>query len=188
MHDGDIERPGAITRLDDVVEASDAVLVARGDLGVELDIAEVPVLQKRVIAAAVRAGRPVIVATQMLQSMMTQPSPTRAEATDAANAVLDGADALMLSGETAIGRHPVLAVDTLRRIARRTEQWHDDMPYDRFLLEQIAAPLFRRVVQRRCCTSKCSRNTGGWPWFACAFAAADILRELHGYSHPEAPR
>ena len=125
-----IERPGAITHLDDVVEASDAVLVARGDLGVELDIAEVPVLQKRVIAAAVRAGRPVIVATQMLQSMMTQPSPTRAEATDAANAVLDGADALMLSGETAIGRHPVLAVETLRRIARRTEQWHDDMPYD----------------------------------------------------------
>lgn len=125
-----IERPKAISHLKDVVEASDAVLVARGDLGVELDIAEVPVIQKRVVAAAVRAGRPVIVATQMLQSMMTQPAPTRAEATDAANAVLDGADALMLSGETAIGRHPVLAVDTLRRIARRTERWHDDMPHD----------------------------------------------------------
>ncbi len=125
-----IERPAAITNLDDVVEASDAVLVARGDLGVELDIAEVPVVQKRVVAAAVRAGRPVIVATQMLQSMMTQPSPTRAEATDAANAVLDGADALMLSGETAIGRHPILAIDTLRRIARRTERWWDETPHD----------------------------------------------------------
>ena len=125
-----IERPNAIDHLDDVVEASDAVLVARGDLGVELDIAEVPVLQKRVIEAAVRAGRPVIVATQMLQSMITQPSPTRAEATDAANAVLDGADALMLSGETAIGGHPILAVETLKRIARTTEQWHDDKPHD----------------------------------------------------------
>ena len=125
-----IERPAAITHLEDVVEASDAVLVARGDLGVEMDIAEVPVIQKTVVAAAVRDGRPVIVATQMLQSMISQPSPTRAEATDAANAVLDGADALMLSGETAIGRHPVLAVATLRRIARRTEAWRDAGPHD----------------------------------------------------------
>ena len=125
-----IERPSAVRNLEDIVEASDAVLVARGDLGVELDIAEVPVVQKRVVGAAVRAGRPVIVATQMLQSMIESPGPTRAEATDAANAVLDGADALMLSGETAIGRHPVLAVEVLRRIARTTEAWHDDRPHD----------------------------------------------------------
>ena len=125
-----IERPAAIANIESVVDASDAVLVARGDLGVEIDIAEVPVLQKRVVSSAVRAGRPVIVATQMLQSMITQPSPTRAEATDAANAVLDGADALMLSGETAIGGHPVLAVEILARIAERTERWGDDMPHD----------------------------------------------------------
>ena len=122
-----IERPAAITALEDVIEASDAVLVARGDLGVELDIAEVPVAQKRIVAASIKAGRPVIVATQMLQSMIEQASPTRAEATDVANAVLDGADALMLSGETAIGRHPTLAVETLRRIARRTEAWHHEV-------------------------------------------------------------
>lgn len=125
-----VERPAAITNIDDVVEASDAVLVARGDLGVELDIAAVPVLQKRVVAASIAAGRPVVVATQMLQSMIDAPSPTRAEATDVANAVLDGADALMLSGETAIGRHPSLAVEMLRRIAAATEDWHDGHPSD----------------------------------------------------------
>ncbi len=124
-----IERPQAIANLADVVQASDAVLVARGDLGVEMDIAEVPVVQKRIIAASIAAGRPVIVATQMLQSMIEAPGPTRAEATDVANAVLDGADALMLSGETAIGRHPVLAVEMLRRIARATERWRDERPH-----------------------------------------------------------
>jgi pyruvate kinase len=123
-----IERPQAIVNLVDVVQASDAVLVARGDLGVEMDIAEVPVVQKRIVAASIAAGRPVVVATQMLQSMIEAPGPTRAEATDVANAVLDGADALMLSGETAIGRHPVLAVETLRRIARATERWRDERP------------------------------------------------------------
>ncbi len=123
-----IERPQAIANLEDVVQASDAVLVARGDLGVEMDIAEVPVVQKRIVAASIAAGRPVVVATQMLQSMIEAPGPTRAEATDVANAVLDGADALMLSGETAIGRHPVLAVETLRRIARATERWRDERP------------------------------------------------------------
>jgi len=123
-----VERPQAIVNLEDVVQASDAVLVARGDLGVEMDIAEVPVVQKRIVAASIAAGRPVVVATQMLQSMIDAPGPTRAEATDVANAVLDGADALMLSGETAIGRHPVLAVETLRRIARATERWGDERP------------------------------------------------------------
>ena len=121
-----VERPAAVANLMDVVAASDAVLVARGDLGVEMDIAEVPVVQKRIVAAARSAGRPVIVATQMLQSMIEAASPTRAEATDVANAIFDGADALMLSGETAIGRHPVLAVEMLRRIADSTESWMDE--------------------------------------------------------------
>jgi pyruvate kinase len=121
-----VERPAAVANLTDVVAASDAVLVARGDLGVEMDIAEVPVVQKRIIAAAMSAGRPVIVATQMLQSMIEAVSPTRAEATDVANAILDGADALMLSGETAIGRHPSLTVEMLQRIAVSTEAWMDE--------------------------------------------------------------
>lgn len=121
-----IERPAAVRCIGDVIAASDAVLVARGDLGVEMDIAEVPVTQKRIVAAAVAAGRPVIVATQMLQSMMDAPTPTRAEATDVANAILDGTDALMLSGETAIGAHPTLAVGMLARISRSTEAWEDE--------------------------------------------------------------
>lgn len=121
-----VERPAAVANLTDVVAASDAVLVARGDLGVEMDIAEVPVVQKRIVAAAISAGRPVIVATQMLQSMIEAVSPTRAEATDVANAILDGADALMLSGETAIGRHPSLTVEMLQRIAVSTEAWMDE--------------------------------------------------------------
>ena len=121
-----IERPAAVRGIGDVIAASDAVLVARGDLGVEMDIAEVPVTQKRIVAAAVAAGRPVIVATQMLQSMIDAPTPTRAEATDVANAILDGTDALMLSGETAIGSHPVLAVGMLGRISLATEDWADE--------------------------------------------------------------
>lgn len=121
-----IERPAAVRGIGDVIAASDAVLVARGDLGVEMDIADVPVTQKRIVAAAVAAGRPVIVATQMLQSMIDAPTPTRAEATDVANAILDGTDALMLSGETAIGSHPVRAVEMLGRIACATEAWEDE--------------------------------------------------------------
>ena len=121
-----IERPAAVRGIVDVIAASDAVLVARGDLGVEMDIAEVPVTQKRIVAAAVAAGRPVIVATQMLQSMIDAPTPTRAEATDVANAILDGTDALMLSGETAIGSHPIRAVEMLGRISIATEDWADE--------------------------------------------------------------
>lgn len=116
-----IERAAAVERLDEIVAAADAVMVARGDLGVELDPAEVPVLQKRIIARARRAQKPVITATQMLDSMREQPRPTRAEAADVANAVLDGTDACMLSGETAIGRYPVQAVRMLARIAARAE-------------------------------------------------------------------
>ena len=126
-----VERPSAVEHLSDIVEACDVVLVARGDLGVEMDLSSVPVIQKEIVAASIRGGKPVIVATQMLQSMIESPTPTRAEATDAANAVIDGADALMLSGETAIGRYPVLSVEMLRRIASRTERWLDAGPRPR---------------------------------------------------------
>ena len=117
-----IEKPQAIDNLDDVIRAFDAFMVARGDLGVELPLERVPVLQKRVVEAARRNAKPVIVATQMLESMISNPRPTRAEASDVANAVLDGADALMLSGETSVGEYPLEAVQTMERIAANVEE------------------------------------------------------------------
>ncbi len=116
-----IEKPEALENLEDIVETTDAVMVARGDLGVEIDIADVPVVQKRIIGSCCRHRKPVIIATQMLDSMQHSRIPTRAEATDVANAILDGADACMLSGETAIGRYPREAVETMHRIALATE-------------------------------------------------------------------
>jgi pyruvate kinase len=117
-----LEKPAAIARLDEIVEQSDAVMVARGDLGVELPPEDVPGLQKRIIAACRRAGKPVAVATQMLESMIAAPAPTRAEASDVATAVFDGADAVMLSAESASGAYPVEAVAMMDRIVARTEQ------------------------------------------------------------------
>ena len=109
-------------------------MVARGDLGIELNIEEVPLVQKRIIALAGELARPVITATQMLESMVTSTRPTRAEVTDVANAILDGTDAVMLSQETAIGAHPVETVAMMEAIARRTEQ---DVPYERWNEERV---------------------------------------------------
>jgi pyruvate kinase len=117
-----IEKPQALTDLEQVVVASDLLMVARGDLGVEMDLAEVPVIQKRIIALAHDHGKPVIVATQMLQSMIESVTPTRAEVSDVANAIFDGADAVMLSGETAVGKYPVQVVNTMARIALATQR------------------------------------------------------------------
>ncbi len=118
-----LERAKVIEHLEETVQAADAVMVARGDLGVELPIHRVPVLQKRIVAAGRLFGKPVIVATQMLESMMEHPRPTRAEATDVANAVFDGADAMMLSGETAAGKYPIAAVETMAEIIRSAEAY-----------------------------------------------------------------
>jgi pyruvate kinase len=117
-----IEKPQAVENLQEIVNAFDGIMVARGDLGVELPIEDVPLVQKRCIELAREAAKPVIVATQMLDSMITNSSPTRAEATDCANAVLDGADALMLSGETSVGAFAIESVATMARIIARTEE------------------------------------------------------------------
>ncbi|MEI2775873.1 MAG: pyruvate kinase [Tetrasphaera sp.] len=117
-----IEKPQAVDNLEDIVAAFDGIMVARGDLGVELPLEQVPIVQKRAIEISRRNAKPVIVATQVLESMIEQPRPTRAEASDAANAVLDGADALMLSGETSMGAHPIEAVTTMAKIIENTEE------------------------------------------------------------------
>ncbi|MBM1171901.1 pyruvate kinase [Microvirga arabica] len=117
-----LEKPQAISRLDEIIEISDAVMVARGDLGVEMPLEKVPGIQKRIVRTARRYGKPVVVATQMLESMITSPVPTRAEVSDVATAVYDGADAVMLSAESASGEYPVDAVSTMSRIAEEVEQ------------------------------------------------------------------
>ena len=128
-----IETLSAIDHLDDIIAVSDAVMVARGDLGIECPLEDVPHMQKRIVRTCVGAGVPVITATQMMESMITAPSPTRAEVSDVANAVFDGTDALMLSGETAIGTDPVNVVRTMARVAERAErdadyaQWGDHL-------------------------------------------------------------
>lgn len=117
-----IEKPQAVENLEEIVQAFDGIMVARGDLGVEMPIEDIPLVQKRCVILAREYAKPVIVATQMLDSMITNSRPTRAEATDCANAVLDGADALMLSGETSVGAFAIEAVQTMARIIEKTEQ------------------------------------------------------------------
>jgi len=124
-----IEKPQALRAIEEIAQAADGIMVARGDLGVEMDIPEVPPAQKRIIRAAGRWGKPCIVATQMLETMIDSAIPTRAEASDVANAIFDRAGAVMLSGETAVGRHPTLVVDTMTRIARAAEA-SDDAGHD----------------------------------------------------------
>lgn len=130
-----IEMPQAIDALDGIIESADGVMVARGDLGVEMDLARVPILQKQIIKSAHNHGKPVIVATQMLESMIDNASPTRAEVSDVANAILDGADATMLSGETAVGKFPAQTVNYMAWTARRAEDYLADN-----LLREVKPP------------------------------------------------
>ncbi len=116
-----IEKPQAVHNIDSIIEATDAIMVARGDLGVEMPMEQVPMIQKKIVNKCIDAATPVIIATQMMESMITSPTPTRAEANDVANAVMDGADAVMLSAETSIGQYPIKTVEAVHRIVGSTE-------------------------------------------------------------------
>jgi pyruvate kinase len=129
-----IEKPQAADNIEEILDASEGVMVARGDLGIELRIEEVPLVQKRILHLAGKKAKPAITATQMLESMVTSTRPTRAEVTDVANAIFDGTDAVMLSQETAVGRHPVQAVAMMASIAETTER---ELPYGRWLTERV---------------------------------------------------
>ena len=148
-----LEKPAAIERLDEVIEAADAVMVARGDLGVEMPAESVPPLQKRIVRACRKHGKPVIVATQMLESMIESPVPTRAEASDVATAIYDGADAVMLSAESAAGKHPIEAVRIMNRIIERVEA---DPLYRQFLEASQSAnvPGQTSVPDAVCCAMR----------------------------------
>ncbi|WP_306251713.1 pyruvate kinase [Parvularcula sp. IMCC14364] len=147
-----IEKPSAMDEIEEIIAASDAVMVARGDLGVELPLEQVPIAQRRIIRLARRAGKPVIVATQMLQSMVDSPTPTRAEASDTASAVYLGADAVMLSAESAVGRHPEATVAIMSRIIEAVEQ-------DEFYWEEIYNGLGRAEANSPGAVSVSARHT-----------------------------
>jgi pyruvate kinase len=150
-----LEKPQALENLDAIMEITDAVMVARGDLGVELPPEEVPLAQKRIVRTARQLGKPVVVATQMLESMISSPAPTRAEASDVATAVFDGADAVMLSGETAAGQYPFEAVNMMDRIVARVEQdpgWRAMIEASRGEPEHVTADAIAAAARQVCHT------------------------------------
>jgi len=141
-----IEDQLAVRSIDKMIESTDVIMVARGDLGIECPMEELPIIQRRIVKNCLRLGKPVVVATQLLESMITNPLPTRAEITDVANAVFEQADALMLSGETTIGRYPVECVEVLRRVAARTERSGGAGYAENALLENIRQKMVASAV------------------------------------------
>ncbi|MFX0206768.1 MAG: pyruvate kinase [Candidatus Hodarchaeota archaeon] len=160
-----IEHPEALENFDDILEVSDGIMIARGDLGVEIPTEQVPIVQKDLINRTHRVGKPVIVATQMLESMISSPRPTRAEASDVANAILDGTDAVMLSGETAMGKYPILTVQTMAKIAEAMEEsmalatrtYEDDSIFP--LTEEILGHAARYIADRANATAIIATST-----------------------------
>ena len=142
-----IEKPQALTEIDAIISASDAVMIARGDLGVELPAEQVPSIQKQLVAKCRRVGKPVIVATQMLESMISAPTPTRAEASDVAGAVFDGADTVMLSAETAAGEYPEEAVQFMASIAHAAEQHIRENPHDGPAQMEVEPSIYHAVAE-----------------------------------------
>jgi pyruvate kinase len=141
-----IEDQLAVRSIDKMIESTDVIMVARGDLGIECPMEELPIIQRRIVKNCLRLGKPVIIATQLLESMITNPMPTRAEITDVANAVFEQADALMLSGETTIGRYPVECVEILRRVAVRTERSGGAGYAENALLENIRQKMVASAI------------------------------------------
>ncbi|MCB9020394.1 MAG: pyruvate kinase [Chitinophagales bacterium] len=146
-----IEKPEGFRNIDAIIDATDAVMVARGDLGVEMPVENVPFIQKSIVTKCGKKAKPVIIATQMMESMIEQARPTRAEVTDVANAVMDGADAVMLSGETAMGQHPELVVKTMSRIINKAEK--EDIIYNR---RHVADPKSRTFLSDAVCYNSCN--------------------------------
>jgi pyruvate kinase len=177
-----MEKPQALDNLDAILLLSDAVMVARGDLGVELPPEEVPLAQKRIVRAARALGKPVVVATQMLESMITAPAPTRAEASDVATAVFDGADAVMLSAETAAGQYPYEAVNIMDRIIARVEQdpgWRAGIEASRTAPEAVTADAIAAAARQVAHTVGASA--------ICAFTSSGSTALRAARERPEAP-
>ena len=146
-----IEKPEAVTNIDSIIKSTDAVMVARGDLGVEVAMEEMPLIQKNIIEKCIQCSTPVILATQVMESMIEMPRPTRAEITDVANGVLDGADAIMLSGETSVGKNPAKVVQTINKIILRTEQ-EDEIYYKHLLPDKSSKTFLSDAICFNACT------------------------------------
>ena len=166
-----IEKPQAIENIDTIIEAADGIMVARGDLGVEIPMQSVPLIQKRIVNKARRASKPVIIATQLMESMMTSLTPSRADVNDVANSVMDGADAVMLSAETSLGEYPVEVIKAMHKIVKEAESFEDiyhqyaypDPKDERFISDSIcfnANTLARRVNAKAIVTMSFSGYTG----------------------------
>jgi pyruvate kinase len=150
-----VEKPQAVENIDEIISATNAIMVARGDLGVEMPMEEVPMIQKRIVSKCIQASKPVIIATQMMESMIVSPTPTRAEANDVANAVMDGADAVMLSAETSVGEYALKSVQAVEKILGSTEQGWDI--YNKIKKPNPASPSF---LSERICYATVSMSQG----------------------------